>query len=93
MNIHFKLFGPIRTVCGTGEMSMDVPEESRVKDVIEYLVDRIGPELHSLLKDDDGISGNFIVMINKRDVNILDGLETRVHDGDELALLPHVQGG
>ena len=41
----------------------------------------------------DEISGNLIVMLNKKDVETLGGIDIVVHDGDEIAILPHVQGG
>ena len=53
-----------------------------------------GEELRKLIMhDDDDISGNLIVMLNKKDVETLGGIDIVVHDGDEVTILPHVQGG
>ncbi len=57
------------------------------------LIDQFGTELSLLLMDEGRISGNFIIMLNKRDVNTIEGIDTPVKDGDEIAILPHVQGG
>jgi len=32
-------------------------------------------------------------MLNKKDVETLGGIDIVVHHGDEVAILPHVQGG
>jgi molybdopterin converting factor small subunit len=39
------------------------------------------------------ISGNLILLLNKRDIDTLAGEGTIVKEGDEIAVLPHVQGG
>ena len=39
------------------------------------------------------ISGNLIILLNMRDIDALDGQDTLVQEGDEVTLLPHVQGG
>ena len=52
-----------------------------------------GDELSRLILHDGEISGNLIVMLNKKDVETLGGIDIVVHDGDEVAILPHVQGG
>ncbi len=88
-----KCFGPIRRVCGHSEVSLTVESGARVEDVIMRLIDQFGTELSLLLMDEGRISGNFIIMLNKRDVNTIEGIDTPVKDGDEIAILPHVQGG
>ncbi len=52
-----------------------------------------GKELRKLMMHGDDISGNLIVMLNKKDVETLGGIDIVVHHGDEVAILPHVQGG
>jgi molybdopterin synthase sulfur carrier subunit len=93
MHITFKSFGPIRRVVGSKSIELDVREGSTVMNVIESVIDAVGAGLAHLIMDGKQVSGNLIVMLNKHDVDTLHGLETPVHDGDEVALLPHVQGG
>jgi len=70
-----------------------VPEGSTVLHVVEQVVQFGGPPLKDLVIENGKIDSNLIIMLNKRDVSTLGGPDIIVKAGDELALLPHVQGG
>jgi molybdopterin converting factor small subunit len=72
---------------------VEVPKESTVRQVVNRVVEMGGEDLRKLVMHDDEISGNLIVMLNRKDVETLGGIDIVVHDGDEVAILPHVQGG
>lgn len=93
MIIRFKSFGPIRRLLEKQLIEVEVPEESTVLQVIQKIVDLGGPALKSLVLKDGNIDGNLIVMLNKKDVSTIGGVDLVVSEGDEIALLPHVQGG
>ncbi|MFW9840670.1 MAG: MoaD/ThiS family protein [Candidatus Thorarchaeota archaeon] len=89
----FKSFGPIRRQLGKKIFEIDVPEGSSVRQVIDIVIDRNNGDLKKLIMDKDKISGNLIIILNKRDVETLGGVDIGVSEGDEIAILPHVQGG
>lgn len=94
LQVAFKSFGPIRRLLHKQVIELDVPEGSNVRQVIDTIVAMKGEDLKRLILDGNEISGNIIVLLNKKDTSTLeDGLHTAVHEGDEVALLPHVQGG
>jgi molybdopterin converting factor small subunit len=74
-------------------IDVEVPTDSTVRHVVNRVVELGGEELRKLIMHNDDISGNLIVMLNKKDVETLGGIDIVVHDGDEVAILPHVQGG
>lgn len=74
-------------------IDVEVPNDSTVRQVVIRVVELGGEELRNLIMHDDDISGNLIVMLNKKDVETLGGIDIVVHDDDEVAILPHVQGG
>lgn len=74
-------------------IEVEVPADSTVRQVVDRVVEIGGEGLRNLIMHDNDISGNLIVMLNKKDVETLGGTEIVVHDGDEVAILPHVQGG
>jgi len=74
-------------------IDIEVPIDSTVRQVVNEVVKLGGESLRNLIMHDDNISGNLIVMLNKKDVETLGGIDIGVHDGDEVAILPHVQGG
>lgn len=70
-----------------------MPEGSTVRRAIEKVIALGGPDLERYIMDGNRISGNLILLLNKRDIDTLAGEDTVVKGGDELAVLPHVQGG
>lgn len=52
------------------------------------------PGLGAALTDADGGLARFInVYVNDEDIRFLDGVDTALQDGDEVAILPAVAGG
>jgi molybdopterin converting factor small subunit len=74
-------------------IDVEVPDDSTVRQVVNKIVELGGEDLRKLIMHNDGISGNLIVMLNMKDVETFGGIDIVVHDGDEIAILPHVQGG
>ncbi len=93
MLVRFKAFGTIRQHLGKKIVEVNVPESSTVFDVIQAVIELGNSSLHGIIMEQGEISGNLIVLLNKRDVSTLGGVGILVNKGDEIALLPHVQGG
>jgi molybdopterin converting factor small subunit len=91
--VKFKSFGPIRRALDNQVLIVDMPDGSTVRDVIDRVLKIGGPELEQIVIDGNRISGNLIIMLNKKNVATLEGENTAVVHGDEIAMLPHVQGG
>jgi molybdopterin synthase sulfur carrier subunit len=91
--VRFKSFGPLRRVIGEAIIDLDVEEGSTVKQVVDKVIEEWGTEVRQLIMDDNKISGNLIVLLNMKDVTTLGGVDIPVNANDEVAILPHVQGG
>ncbi len=93
MLVRFKAFGTVRQRLGKKIVDVDVPENSTVFQVVQAVLEIGDQTLRDIILDQGRISGNLIVLLNKRDVSTLGGVEISVSEGDEVAILPHVQGG
>ena len=51
------------------------------------------PGLGDQLLDDDGVRGFINVYVEDEDIRYIDGLQSSVEDGDEIAIMPAVAGG
>jgi MoaD family protein len=91
--VKFKSFGPLRRVIGEAIVDLDVEEGSTVRHVVERVIEVWGNDVERLIMDNNKISGNLIVLLNMKDVTTLGGLDILVQTNDEVAILPHVQGG
>jgi molybdopterin synthase sulfur carrier subunit len=67
-------------------------EGSTVGEVLDALYERYA-ELRSRIAEDGGLRRFVNVYVGGEDIRFLDGLETPVHDGDEVTILPAVAGG
>jgi sulfur-carrier protein len=74
-----------------GESTADVDGET-VGEVLDALYERYG-ELRSRIAEDGGLRRFVNVYVGGEDIRFLDGLDTRVSDGDEVTILPAVAGG
>ena len=75
---------------GQSEVSL---EGSNVRDVISNL-DGAHPGFADRLLDDDGNLRKFVnVFVADDDIRFLDGLDTTVPEGSEVAIIPAVAGG
>jgi MoaD family protein len=62
---------------------LDVLAKRYGKDFLEYVFDRRGGQVRSFLQ----------FLVNGRSASTFDGLETKLTDGDVLAIIPPVGGG
>ena len=78
-----------------GRRSIDVADGETLRALFETLAREIGPTFAGQVLDAAGGPQEHIaVLINGRSCRILpDGLDTRLRDGDEVAIFPPVMGG
>lgn len=94
VQVSFKSFGPILRLLQKEILELEVSEGSTVRDVIDEVLLLGGKELRQLVLHQGEVSGNLIVILNRKDVRTLeDELATVVTNGDQVAILPHIQGG
>ena len=75
-----------------GEASVDA-SGATVRELIDDIVKKY-PDFKDRVLTDDGQLHKFInVYANDEDVRYLDGVDTKVSDGDTVAILPAVAGG
>jgi molybdopterin synthase sulfur carrier subunit len=92
MIVHIKAFANFRDILGK-DMDVEVKDCSTIKDLLDDLISS-RQRLQSALFDESGqIKEYVILMKNRKNINSLDGLETKLSEGDEVAILPPVAGG
>jgi len=77
----------------TGDKTEVKARGSTVREVIDYLEGRY-PGLKKKFVDESGKVHRFVrIYVNKVDIRRLDGIETKLKDGDEVSLVPAFVGG
>jgi molybdopterin synthase sulfur carrier subunit len=85
----------LKTIMGTGETELSLPEETTLGQLITNLVNRWGDELASHLYEPNSKSLRPYIrlMVNGRDIAFLERMDTVLRNGDEVLILPPVSGG
>ncbi|MEM0232816.1 MAG: ubiquitin-like small modifier protein 1 [Candidatus Nezhaarchaeales archaeon] len=93
MKVKVKFFALIREVAGVKEVEEEVEDGTNVRKLLENLCEKMPERFRNLIFNGQEVSRNLIILVNRKGIRELDGLETKLKDGDEVALLPPVSGG
>jgi len=92
LKIIVKTFATLREIFGgTGMLYLELPEGSTIEDLLKKLEEQYGSRLD--ISRLVGENPNVKVLVNGREIMYLDGLRTRLRDGDSVAFIPPVAGG
>ncbi|MEM2939923.1 MAG: MoaD/ThiS family protein [Candidatus Bathyarchaeia archaeon] len=96
MKIEVRVFGDLIDFLGASKLTIEIGEGSKVADLISKMAEvkagfREKMEVLSMRRGatDYGLT----ILLNGRNINVLDGLETQLKDGDTVVFLPPVAGG
>lgn len=95
IGIQVELVGVLQEIAGKNNVLLEFDGSTVVKDVISKLVNLFSLEFKQALIDSElnDPRPNVLVLLNKTEIGVLDGLETRVENGDKLVLIPVSHGG
>lgn len=94
MVVKVRFIGSLRSSTRKNKLELNVERAITVKKAVDRLVGQI-PKLKNALIDVelDDPRPNVLILVNERDISVLDGLETKVKDGDEIVFIPIIHGG
>ncbi len=91
-----RFIGVHRSIVGSESIEVDMRQGERILDLVKQVSDRVGKmELHKALVDPElnDPRPNNVILVNGREINSLDGLETVLQEGDEITVIPLIHGG
>ena len=87
-------FAEIRDALGQDEIEVEVPDGSSIKDVFNKMLEIYGNSFEKQIWNTlTGKMEPFLVMLNGKTYSSLHDFDTKVKDGDEIAILLPVVGG
>ena len=87
--VSVKFFVELRDITG---VKRDDLEASDVGDLLEKLIEKY-PKLKDVLFKNGNLNEEYLILLNGRNVKFLDGLKTRLNEGDVVSILSPIIGG
>ena len=94
MAVTVKFIGALRHFSGESEFELDCTDGTSVMALVTEIT-KDSPELKRSLVDQqlEDPKPNALILVNGREISVLEGLETKLKDGDEIVFVPVVHGG
>ncbi len=95
IEVKVRFIGILHKAMGMDVMLMKLKESTSIGETLKGLMNSLAPEARRALIDLelDDPRPNVLILINGREVSALDGLMTKLNDGDEIVIIPVTHGG
>jgi len=94
MGITLKFIGALRNYSGAEKITLNCKKGVSLIELIKEVTKKAPVLRRNLLNDQlEQPMPNSLILINGREISVLDGLESKVNDGDEIVFIPVVHGG
>lgn len=96
MRVKVEYLGHIKNILGSRrEEEVDIEDDSSISDLLKALSEKHGESFKQAVCEAGGkdIKSNFIATVNGYLLNQLNGVETKLKNGDHVVLMPIVSGG
>ena len=94
MTVEVTLLGVFKEAFGNGHISLTLEPLRRLRDIIIRLTG-YSHELGCVMIDPElrDPRPNAVILVNGKEIGVLEGLETKVKDGDKIVFIPVTHGG
>ncbi|ADN51373.1 MoaD/ThiS family protein [Vulcanisaeta distributa] len=94
MRIKVKFFGDLYELVGAFRIELETPNGLSIRDLIDLISHTFNPKFAEAVLDGDGrLRGEYVVLVNGKAIEWLNGLATKLNDNDEVVFLPPAEGG
>lgn len=95
MKVSVRYIGFIKDLAGRNREDLEIKEDASILDVLNQIDLVYGKELGVGILENglNDVKMGFMVAINGILIGQLDGLKTRLHDGDDITLMSLTSGG
>jgi MoaD family protein len=94
MVITVKFVGAFRSISGKSRFTFKLESIVSLREAVKRIVQEL-PKLKRILIDPEfeDPRPNTLILVNGREISVLNGLDTALADGDEVVFVPVVHGG
>jgi molybdopterin synthase sulfur carrier subunit len=94
MVANVKFIGSFRSISGKDKLALKLTNSAPLRNVVKKIVHEL-PKLKQALIDPElgEPRTNVLILVNGKEISVLQGLETVIKDGDEVVFVPVLHGG
>jgi molybdopterin synthase sulfur carrier subunit len=94
MPLTVKFIGALRHLSGKTQLTVNFKEGISIKELVTEISQEM-PALEKTFSDQqlNDSRSNSLILVNGREISVLNGLETKLNDGDEIVFVSVVHGG
>ena len=94
MHVIVKYFAMVRDLTGQRTEVISLPENADISQLFSLLIRKYGEKMAYYIFDENGGLRDYLsYMLNGVNIHSLDGLRTKISEGDTFSLLPPIGGG
>jgi molybdopterin synthase sulfur carrier subunit len=94
MKVEVKFFTSLREITGKKVDEIQLQNVITVEELLTLLSDKYGKKFREYVYDKKGkVQGFLSFLVNGKNINVLQGFDTKLKQGDIIAILPPVGGG
>lgn len=95
MTVTVKFVGALRHITGQSKTTVTCAANFSIKDLIQKLIIDIPAMKTNIINQqtNGSVKTNALILVNDREISVLNGIDTLLVDGDEVVFIPVVHGG
>ena len=94
MAVTIELIGALRHAANTNQLALNIKNNTTIKELINEVTEKIPALAHSLIdQQPENPTLNVLVLVNNKEISVLNGLQTTLQNNDKVVLVPVVHGG
>ena len=94
MEITVRYFTVLRKITQKRQENLEMKPNSTIEDMLAILTQKYGESFERYVSSGKGKKGlQLVFLLNGQDVRNFDGLKTKLHSGDLVAVIPPIAGG
>jgi len=94
MTVNVRFIGSLRNAAGKSGITLQFKQAISLSEAIDRIIEKL-PQLKRALIDPELCDPrpNTLILVNEKDISVLDGLNTMLRNGDEVVFVPVLHGG
>ena len=95
INVQVNFLGIYQRIAGKKRVQLELENNSTIINAVNELAKKVSEEFKQALIDNqhDEPRPKALILVDGKDISVLQGLETKINQAEEITLIPMVHGG